>query len=80
MSPAEIKEENRKRRILASKFGNKTSAARKRLIKDPNAPKRPPGSYVRFMLEHVTPGQGLKEVAKETGSRWKALSEAEKRV
>ena len=82
LSPAEIKEENQKRRLLAKKF--KSSSARIRLVRDPNAPKRPRTAYIRFFQEQygpdVTTGRTIQENAKEAGARWKTMSDAEKRV
>ena len=54
LSPSQIKEENSKRRLLAKSF--KASKANTRLIKDPNAPKKPLTAYLRFFKEHYTPG------------------------
>lgn len=78
MSPSQIKEENAKRRILKKSF--KGSTARTRLIKDPNAPKRPMTAYLRFFTEHVTPGVSVKEAAREASQRWKSMSDDEKHV
>jgi hypothetical protein len=78
LSPSQIKEENSKRRLLAKSF--KASKANTRLIKDPNAPKKPLTGYLRFFREHYTPGVPIPEAAKEASRLWKAMSEAEKRV
>lgn len=78
MSPTQIKEENSKRRTLAKNF--RTSKARTRLIKDPNAPKKPISAYLRFFTENYTPGASVQEAAKEASQRWKSMSETEKRV
>jgi hypothetical protein len=78
MSPAQIKDENSKRRILAKNF--KTSKSRSKLIKDPNAPKRPMTAYLRFATENYTPGTSIQESAKESSARWKSMSDSEKRV
>jgi len=75
MSPTEIKEENTKRRLLAKKYKQKTNT---RIIKDPNAPKRPLSGYLRFSIENRTPGAPVAEAAKESGQRWRAMSVAEK--
>ena len=78
LSPSQIKEENSKRRLLAKSF--KASKANTRLIKDPNAPKKPISGYLRFFQEHYTPGVPVPEAAKEASRRWKSMSEAEKSV
>lgn len=51
-----------------------------RIIKDPNAPKKPSSAYLRYAMEHITPGIPIQQSAKESGARWKSMSEAEKRV
>jgi hypothetical protein len=78
LSPAQIKEENSKRRTLAKNF--KSSKTRTRLIKDPNAPKKPLTAYLRFFTETFTPGTPVPEAAKEASQRWKSMSESDKRV
>jgi len=80
LSPAEIREENRIRRLL-KKTSKRARPARTRLIKDPNAPKRPQSPFIKFCMEQGVlgashPQQGLKEA----GSRWRSMSDAEKRV
>jgi hypothetical protein len=77
MSPADIKEENSKRRLLAKKYNQKSNT---KIIKDPNAPKRPTTAYLRFALENMVPGVSIGDSAKENGQRWKLMSEADKRV
>jgi len=79
MDPKEIKEENAKRRKLA-KLQPNASHKRTKLIKDPNAPKRPRSAYVRFYLENRTAGQTIAVGAREASSRWKAMSASEKKV
>jgi hypothetical protein len=74
----EIKEENRKRRSLKRNF--KSSSARTRLLKDPNAPKHPTSAYLRFFTETYEPGAVISEAAKAASARWKTLSAAEKAV
>ena len=78
LSPSQIKEENSKRRLLAKRF--KASKANTRLIKDPNAPKKPLTAFLRFFMEHYTPGTAIPESSKEASRLWKSMSEAEKRV
>lgn len=78
LSPSQIKEENAKRRLLAKSF--KASKANTKLIKDPNAPKKPITAYLRFFQEHYTPGVPVSEAAKESSRRWKSMSAAEKSV
>jgi len=78
MTPAQIKEENSKRRVLAKKFSKSGKGIR--LIKDPNAPKRPQTAYLRFATESYTPGTPISESAKQAGQRWKSMSESQKRV
>jgi hypothetical protein len=74
----EIKEENRKRRNLKRNF--KSTTARTRLIRDPNAPKHPTSAYLRFFTEIYEPGTVISQASKAASARWKALSAAEKAV
>ena len=79
MSAHQIKEENRKRRFVAKNFKN-AGAKYTRLIKDPNAPKRPLSPYVLFYMETREGDVSATVGAKEAAARWKTLSDAEKRV
>ncbi|KIY91530.1 hypothetical protein MNEG_16434 [Monoraphidium neglectum] len=52
--------------------------------KDPNAPKRPTGSYMYFSadkrgeVKEKNPSYAMGDIAKELGAMWKALSDEEK--
>jgi hypothetical protein len=76
MSPDEIIAENQKRRTLITKYKSKKT----KLIKDPNAPKRPLTAYIRFFLENRDTTIATKDAAAKSAARWRTLSDAEKRV
>lgn len=76
MTRSEIEQENKKRRVLITKY----KAKKLSVIKDPNAPKRPVPSYVRFFVENRDPSKKIQESAAEQGQRWKTMSQAEKQV
>jgi hypothetical protein len=79
MSPDQIKAENSKRRAL-KKSGSRASPKKIRLIKDPNAPKRPRSAFNFFVQDSVTLGSGARNEMREIGRRWKALSDTDRRV
>jgi len=76
MSTDEILAENKNRRLLITKFKSKKT----KLIKDPNAPKRPMTAYIRFYMDNRDGSLPAKDAASQSAARWRALSDAEKRV
>lgn len=78
LSPAQIKEENAKRRSLKRHFKSSTKATR--LIKDPNAPKKPTTAYLRFFTETYEPGAVIADAARAASRRWKTMTASDKAV
>jgi hypothetical protein len=76
LSRSEIKEENRKRRILRSKYKSKSA----KIIKDPNAPKRALSAFVRFYIENKEPGVAAVQGSAHATQLWKTMSDTEKQV
>lgn len=72
--------------VAAASGGKKHRLRKEKKPKDPNAPKRPPSAYLLFQNEirdsirADNPGMAYKEVLGVIANRWKALSDAEKRV
>ncbi|KAL2938991.1 High mobility group B protein 7 [Bienertia sinuspersici] len=87
--PAEVKKKPAERKKPASSEAGSESKSKKRKlskVKDPNMPKRPMGAYFVFMeefrkvyKEEHPDSKGVKEVAKEAGARWKAMTDEEKK-
>ncbi|XP_010643520.1 high mobility group protein B4 [Fukomys damarensis] len=63
---------------------NYVGRRRKRRKRDPQAPRRPPSSFLLFCQDHYTqlkkenPNWSVVQVAKATGKMWSATTEAEK--
>jgi hypothetical protein len=76
MSPDDIAAENQKRRTLITKYKSKKT----KLIKDPNAPKRPLSGYIRYFMETRDATITPTAAASQSSARWRSMSEAEKRV
>ncbi|RIA80745.1 hypothetical protein C1645_838142 [Glomus cerebriforme] len=75
LTPTQIAQENKRRKLEASKGGKKKI----KLLKDPNLPKKPKTPYIHFVIERIDksdikgPGR-IKELAFE----WKQLNSEDK--
>ena len=72
-----------KKGSAATKAGKQTS--KKKAVKDPNKPKRPPSAFFVFMEEfrkqfnkEHPENKAVSAVGKAAGAKWKTMSEAEK--
>lgn len=72
--------------ITNAASGKKTRKRAKADEKDPNAPKKPRGTYLGWMndhrkdLEEKFPEMNYKQLMAQAGIQWKSLSEDEKKV
>ncbi|XP_057526685.1 high mobility group B protein 7-like [Amaranthus tricolor] len=90
VKPAEIKKKpaERKKSSSATQSGDESKPKKRKLskAKDPNMPKRPMSGYFVFLedfrkeYKEIHPdSKGVKEVAKEAGAKWKAMTDEEKK-
>ncbi|KAK9691469.1 hypothetical protein RND81_09G198700 [Saponaria officinalis] len=86
--PAEVKKKAAPRKKSASSEGASETKTKRKLtkVKDPNMPKRPLTAYFLFLedfrktyKEEHPDSKGVKELAKEAGLKWKAMTDEEKK-